>query len=194
MTPIVCYLKEGWLPEDKTEARKIQIRAARFVIIDDVLYRRGYSLPYLRCTSSKEADYVLRKIHKGIYGNHVGARSLVGKVLKAGYCWPTLQKDAYNIVRACDKCQRFANVQTRPREMMTPISSPWPFPQWGIDIMGPFPLGKKQLRFLIVIINYFTKLVETKPVTMITQAKIISFVWKNIICRFGVSCVIISDN
>jgi len=39
MVPIVCYLKEGWLPEDKTEARKIQIRAARFIIIDDVLYR-----------------------------------------------------------------------------------------------------------------------------------------------------------
>ncbi|XP_075654790.1 uncharacterized protein LOC142624955 [Castanea sativa] len=44
MTPIVCYLKEGWLSEDKMEARKIQIRAARFVIIDDVLYERGYSL------------------------------------------------------------------------------------------------------------------------------------------------------
>ena len=39
MTPIVHYLKEGWLPEDKTEARKIQIRAARFIIIDDVLYK-----------------------------------------------------------------------------------------------------------------------------------------------------------
>ena len=61
MTPIVRYLKEGWLRENKTEARKIQIRAAHFVIIDDVLYRRGYSLPYLRpyrrmhTTSSKHA-------------------------------------------------------------------------------------------------------------------------------------------
>ena len=65
MTPIVRYLKEEWLPEDKTEVRKIQIRAAYFVIIDDVLYRRGYSLPYLRCANSEEADYVLRKIHEG---------------------------------------------------------------------------------------------------------------------------------
>ena len=52
MIPIVHYLKEGWLPKDKTEVRKIQIRAAHFVIIDDVLYRRGYSLPYLRCPRS----------------------------------------------------------------------------------------------------------------------------------------------
>ena len=84
------------------------------------------------------------------------------KALRVGYYWPTLQKDAYNIVRACDKCQHFANVQTRPKETMTPISSPWPFAQWGIDIVGPFLLGKKQLRFLIVAFDYFTKWVRSR--------------------------------
>lgn len=159
-----------------------------------MLYKQGYSLLYLRCASSKEVDYVLCKIHDGIYGNHTRARSLVGKVLKAGYYWPTLQKDAYDIVRACDKCQRFVNVQMRPRETMTPISSPYPFTQWGIDIMGPFPLGKKQLRFLIDTIDYFTKWIEAKLVTTITEAKVTSFVWKNIIYRFGVLHDIISNN
>ena len=60
--------------------------------------------------------------------------------------------------------------------------------------MGPFPLGKKQLRFLIVAIDYFTKWVEAEPVMTIMKAKVTSFVWKNIICRFGVPHVIISDN
>ena len=82
----------------------------------------------------------------------------------------------------------------RPGEAMTPISSPWPFVQWGIDIMGPFPLRKKQLRFLIVAIDNFTKWVEEEPITTITEAKISSFVWKNIIYRFGVPHVIILDN
>ena len=135
----------------------MQIRVAHFVIIDDVLYRQGYLLPYLRCASSKEADYMLREIHEGVCGNHVGGRSLAGKALKARYYWPTLQKDAYNILRACNKCQCFANVQTRLGETMTPISSPWPFAQWGIDIVGSFLLGKKQLRFLIIAVDYFTK-------------------------------------
>ena len=110
MIPIIHYLKEGLLPEDKMKARKIQIRAAHFVIIDDVLYRKGYSLPYLRCISSKEANYVLHEIHEGTCGNHAGARSLARKALKVGYYCPTLQNHAYNIVRACNKCQRFANV------------------------------------------------------------------------------------
>ena len=192
MTPIIRYLKEGWLPVDKAEVRKMQIRAAHFILIDDVLYRQGNSLSYLRCVSLEEADYVLREIHEGIYENHVGARSLAGKALRAGYYWPTLQKDAYDIVRVCNKCQCFANVQTRPGETMTPISSPWPFAQWGIDIMGPFLLGKKQLRFLIIAIDYFIKWVEAKPMMTIIEAKVISFVWKNIICSFRVPHVIIS--
>ena len=60
--------------------------------------------------------------------------------------------------------------------------------------MGLFPLGKKQFRFLFISIDYFTKWVEAEPVTTITKAKIISFVWKNIICRFGVPYIIILDN
>ena len=92
MTPIIRYLKEGWLPKDKMEARRIQIRVAHFIIIDDVLYRRGYSLPYLRCASSEEVDYVFRVVHEGICGNHIRARSLARKALRARYYWPTYRK------------------------------------------------------------------------------------------------------
>ena len=60
--------------------------------------------------------------------------------------------------------------------------------------MVPFPLGKKQLRFLIVAIDYFIKWVEVEPVATITEAKVTSFVWKNILCRFGVPRIIISNN
>ena len=52
--------------------------------------------------------------------------------------------------------------------------------------MGLFPLGKKQLRFLIVAIDYFTKWVEVELVMTIIEAKVTSVVWKNIFYRFGV--------
>ena len=64
---------------------------------------------------------------------------------------------------------------------MTPITTPWPFAQWGIDIMGPFPPGKKQIKFLIITIDYLTKWVEVELIAMITKAKIRSFLWKNIV-------------
>ena len=74
------------------------------------------------------------------------------------------------------------------------ISSPWPFAQWGIDIVGPLPQGKCQVKFLLVAIDYFTKWVEAEALPTITEARIQSFIWKNIIYRFGIPLTIISDN
>ena len=77
---------------------------------------------------------------------------------------------------------------------MTTISSPWPFTQWGIDIMGPLPQGKRQMKFLLVAIDYFTKWVEAEALVTITGTKVQNFVWKNIVCRFRIPRTIISDN
>ena len=77
---------------------------------------------------------------------------------------------------------------------MTTISSAWPFAQWGIDIMGPLPQGKRQMKFLLIAIDYFTKWVEAEALATITETKVQNFVWKNIVCRFGIPRTIISDN
>ena len=70
----------------------------------------------------------------------------------------------------------------------------WPFAQWGLDIMGPFPIAMRQLKFLMVNINYFTKWVEAEALATITEKNLQSFVWWNIICRYGIPRVLISDN
>ena len=98
------------------------------------------------------------------------------------------------LVKKCDKCQRFGNVQCLPVERLTTIASPWTFTQQGIDIISPLPQGKGQVKFLLIAIDYFTKWVEVEALTTITEARIQSFVWKNIICKFGIPWTIISDN
>ena len=85
MTPIVSYLKDRQLLEEKDEARKLRVRSTRYVLMDEMLYKRGFSQPYLRCLASDEVNYVLREVHEGACGNHSGARSLVHKVVRAGY-------------------------------------------------------------------------------------------------------------
>ena len=105
-----------------------------------------------------------------------------------------MQGDALELVKKCEKCQRFGNVQRLPAERMTTITSPWPFAQWGIDIVDPLPLGKGQVKFLLVAIDYFTKWVEAAALATITEVRNQNFVWKNIICRFGIPLMIISDN
>ena len=61
-------------------------------------------MPYLRCVNEEEAKYILEKIHEGIYGDHAGPRSLISKVIRTGYFWPTLQNNAKEFVKKCDKC------------------------------------------------------------------------------------------
>ena len=114
-------------------------RSARFVLIKDVLYKRGFSRPYLRCLGTKEADYVMREIHEGICGNHSGSKSLVHKLVRAGYYWPTMQKDAEAYVRACDKCQRFSNIIRQPTEELTLLNGPMAVRTIGIRYYGTIP-------------------------------------------------------
>uniref|UniRef100_A0A2N9G6F7 Uncharacterized protein n=1 Tax=Fagus sylvatica TaxID=28930 RepID=A0A2N9G6F7_FAGSY len=194
MTPIISYLQRGTLPDNRHEARRLKVRASRFLMLQGTLYKRGFSLPYLRCLASDEANYVMREIHEGVCGDHSGARALQRKIVRAGYYWPSMKADAYQFVQRCDKCQRFANHLHSPPAVLVPMTAPWPFAQWGLDIMGPLPIGRRQLKFLVVAIDYFTKWVEAEPLATITERNIQNFVWKAVICRFGIPRVLVSDN
>ena len=109
-TPITSYLKDSVLPGDKEAARKLKFQAAWFVLIKDILYKKGFSCLYLRCLILEEADYVMWEVHERVCGNHSGSQSLVHKLIRTGYYWPTMQKDAIAYVKACDKCQRFGSL------------------------------------------------------------------------------------
>ena len=80
------------------------------------------------------------------------------------------------------------------RRVLNPLSSPWPFVQWVLDIVGPFPKAAENKRYLLVGMDYFTKWVEAELLANISDVDAKKFVWKNIVTRFGVLCTLISDN
>ena len=127
MSPILSYLKDGRLPSNPDKAKKIKKRVARFTVLNDELYKRGFSQLYLRCVKEEEAKYILEKVHEGICGDHMEAKSLVRKIMRASYFWPTMQQDAADLVKKCDSCQRYGNVQRVAGEKMMANTSPWPF-------------------------------------------------------------------
>ena len=194
MDPIWDYINDGTLPDDPKEAAKIRVRSSRFTNHKGSLYKRGFYTPFLKCIAGEDAEYVLREVHEGICGNHIGARTLAGKVLRQGYYWPTMLKDALDLVKRCRICQEHAKISRLPAEPLTSVTSPWPFQQWGLDILGPLPMGKGQCEFIIVAVDYFTKWAEAEPLATITEQKIRNFVWRAIICRFGVPRALVSDN
>ena len=83
-----------------------------------------------------------------------------------------MQKYAHMYVKAYDKCQRFGNLIRQPTKELTPITAPGPFIQWRLDIMGPFPTMIRQLKFLVVGIDYHTKWVEAEALATITEKNV----------------------
>ena len=55
MTPLVEFLKRGVTPEDKEEAKKLRSLAPKYAMREDNLFKRGYSMPLLRCLTEVEA-------------------------------------------------------------------------------------------------------------------------------------------
>ena len=119
---------------------------------------------------------------------------MADKILRQSYYWPTLREDSNEYVRKCNECQRFSNIPRKPSVEQTPSLVSCPFDRWGLDIVGPFPKGTGQKTFLLVAIEYFSKWVEAEALASITEAKVMDFIWKNILCRFGIPRVFVMDN
>nr|GEX92576.1 reverse transcriptase domain-containing protein [Tanacetum cinerariifolium] len=171
MTQLVEYLKEGVLLRDKKEARKLRLKARPL-----------------------QVDYVMREIHEGSCSMHAGPSSVVAKAVRLRYYWPTMHKDARDMIHKCNDCQIHRPVTRHPQQSMTPITTPWSFYKWGIDIAGLFSKRPGKVKFLTIAMDYFTKWIEAKAVAIITDGQVKKFVWDNIVCRFGIPGEIISDN
>ncbi|XP_072076488.1 uncharacterized protein [Arachis hypogaea] len=69
-----------------------------------------------------------------------------------------------------------------------------PFSQWGINLLGPFPIGPGQVKYVIVAIDYYTKWVEAEQMASIISANYRKFMWRQVISRFGIPETVISKN
>ena len=194
MDLIIRYIDTGELPSERDKAHKVQVQSARFSLIDGQLFKRSLGGLYLKCLTPEQGQYVLAELHERICGNHPGGRTLAHKVHTQGYYWSTMKADAVNHTKKCDRCQRLAPILRSPVQDMISISSPWPFSQWGIDIVEPLPTAPAQKKLLLVATDYFSKWVETKAYSSIKDRDVTQFLWKNIICRFGIPRSIVSNN
>jgi len=177
MTPLVDYLQYEILPPDEKEARKIKIKDPQFVIRGDSLFKRGYLTPWLKCISQAQGRAVLEDVHEGEVGAHEGARALIGKILRMGMYWPDAYKDAQDITQKCVARQTFVPIHQLPATPLSSMTFPWPFYQWGIDIVGPFLEAPRKVKFLLVAIDYLAKWIEAEPLASITGRAMIKFFW-----------------
>jgi hypothetical protein len=157
------------------------------------LYMHGVCSPLLKCLSIIERVELMKEIHAGLCGSHIGSRPLLGKVFRQGLYWPKAASDAAELVQKCD-CQKCARDQKQPSSLTQLIQPTWPVQRWGLDLLGPLPQAQGNLRYVVVAVENFSKWIEAKPLATITSVTVQKFFWQNIVCRFGVPKAITVDN
>nr|GEZ19005.1 reverse transcriptase domain-containing protein [Tanacetum cinerariifolium] len=139
----------------------------------------------------KEALEILEACHNGPTGGHHGANLTAKKVFDAGFFWPTIYKDAHELVKNCDSCQRQGKISQRDEMPQNSIQICEIFDVWGINFMGPFPFSRGN-KYILVAIDYLSKWVEAKALPT-NDARVVCKFLKSIFAIFGALRAIISD-
>ncbi|GJQ93097.1 reverse transcriptase domain-containing protein [Tanacetum coccineum] len=114
-----------------------------------------------RCVYGQEAVDILMACHNGPTGGHHGANYTAKKVFDSGFYWPTIYRDAHDMVKSCDSCQRQGKISQKDEMPQNAIQVCEIFDVWGIDFMGPFPSSRGN-KYILVAIDYLSKWVEAK--------------------------------
>ncbi|RDX86339.1 Gypsy retrotransposon integrase-like protein 1, partial [Mucuna pruriens] len=182
------YLEEGEYPKGASENSKKTLRrlASGFLLSGTVLYKRNTDMTLLR---------IMEEFHEGTFGTHANGHALARKILRARYYWTRMEFDCHEHVKKCTKCQAYADhIHVAPSALHT-LTSPWSFSMWGVDVIRPIePKASNGHRFLLVAIDYFIKWVEATSYSVVTRSVVVKFIKKNIICRYGLSAHIITNN
>nr|GEY98279.1 reverse transcriptase domain-containing protein [Tanacetum cinerariifolium] len=109
----------------------------------------------------------------------------------SGFYWPTIYKDAFELVKNCVSCQRQGKISQRDEMPQNAIQVCEIFDFWGIDFMGPFPNSKGN-KYILVAVDYLSKWVEAKALPTNDARVVVKFL-KSIFSRFGTLKAIISD-
>ncbi|GJU32245.1 reverse transcriptase domain-containing protein [Tanacetum coccineum] len=144
-----------------------------------------------RCVAGQEAVDILTACHSGPTGGYYGAKYTTKKVFDLGFYWPTIYKDAYELVKNYDSCQRQGKISQRDEMPQISIQVCEIFDVWGIDFMGPF-LASRENKYILVAVDYLSKWVEVKALPTNNARVVVKFL-KYLFARFRTSRAIISD-
>jgi hypothetical protein len=127
-TEIMSFLQGNFLSDYEAYNKRIEARARPYV------FSR-----LLKCLSRTEGIELMKGIHAGLCGSHIGSRPLLGKVFRQGFYWPKAASDAAELVQKCEGCQKCARDQKQTSSLTQLIQPTWPLQRWGLDLVVPLP-------------------------------------------------------
>ncbi|GKG12885.1 reverse transcriptase domain-containing protein, partial [Tanacetum coccineum] len=109
----------------------------------------------------QEAVDILTACHNRPTEGHHGANYTAKKVFDSGFYWPTIYRDAHDLVTRCDACQCQGKISQKDEMPQNAIQVCEIFDVWGIDFMGLFPSSRGN-KYILVVIDYLSEWVEAK--------------------------------
>nr|GEX23746.1 reverse transcriptase domain-containing protein [Tanacetum cinerariifolium] len=158
---------------------------------DPYLFKTCADQVIWRFVAGQEADDILTACYSRPTGGHYGANYTTKKVFDSGFYWPTIYKDAFELVKNCDSCQRQGKISQKDEMPQNAIQVYDIFDVWGIDFMGPFPNSKGN-KYILVDVDYLSKWVKAKALPT-NNARVVVKILKSLFSRFGTPKAIISD-
>nr|GEW38740.1 reverse transcriptase domain-containing protein [Tanacetum cinerariifolium] len=173
-------VKEGIVHGHKISKNRIEVDKAKVDVIA--------KLPHP--TTVKAID-ILKACHYGPIGGHHGLNYTTKKVFDFGFYWPTIYRDAHDLVKSFDACQRQGKISQRDEMPQNSIQVCEIFDVWGIDFIGPFPSSRGN-KYILMAVDYLSKWVESKALPT-NDARVVCKFLKSLFARFGTPRAIISD-
>ena len=191
---IANYLATGELPAGwKAQDKKFFFENIHSYYWEEpFLYKYCADQIIRRCVPEVEQPGILSHCHENACGGHFASQKTARKVLKSGFHWPYLFKDAHTMCKECEKCQWLGKISRLHMMPLNPILVVGLFDVWGIDFMGPFPSSIGYL-YILVGVDYVSKWVEAVPCKAANHRVVLKFLKENIFSRFRVPKAIISD-
>nr|GEZ94207.1 reverse transcriptase domain-containing protein [Tanacetum cinerariifolium] len=170
--------------ESLNKQKKKFFKDARHYFWDDpYLFRTCADQIILRCVAGKEASDILDACHSGPTGGHYGASYTTKKVFDLGFYWPSIYKDAFELVKDYDSCKCQGKVSQRDEMPQNFIQICEIFDVWGIDFMGTFPSSKGN-KYILFAVDYLSKWVEAKAL-LTNDARVVVKFLKSLFSRFA---------
>jgi len=203
LTKIMSALEKGVRPEwDEVSGESPMVKAywaqwSSFEVNDGILYRNWESVNGLERTKlivvpHSRQEEVLKECHDGESGGHLGIKKTLEKI-KTRFYWIGCKQAVASWVRHCDTCTKAKGPARKTRGVMRQYNSGAPFERIGLDVLGPFPASTRGNKFLLVVMDYFSKWPEAWPIPNMAAETCASALVENWVARFGVPMEVHSD-
>nr|GEV18222.1 reverse transcriptase domain-containing protein [Tanacetum cinerariifolium] len=182
------FIKKGLTSQQK---KKFFKDVKHYFWDDPYLFRICADQIIRRCVHGQKAIDILKACHEGPTGGHHGANLTANKVFDTGFFWPSIYRDAHDMIKSCNTCQRQGKFSQRDEMPQNAIQVCEIFDVWGIYFMGPFPSSKGN-KYILVAIDYLSKWFKSKALPTNDARVVVKFL-KSLFSRVGIPRAIISD-